>query len=517
MAKKFDMIKDIDGRRETLKLAVRIVDLWYVESWDSKRSMEMVLMDQKGDVIVAMIKKEDMGVWEEKLKEGESYIMHNFKLLKNRAQYRVCEHPFMLLFIGATSIRPQPIASIPRKLWKFKSIKDIIDGKYCSDLLVDVIGMLDNVEEKGHSKNVVFDLKDLSGAIICCTLWDSYCEKLLSYWRTCSQTSNVAIILTQAKIKPASGPWPVSLTSGSETFEEGSQYSGSSQISHVDRFMYKTVVKSVSKIIIVLEEISCVTVARTLKFNLGNDGWNYLVCNVCTKRTHEVGSFKCLSCDAFNDSPRIRYKLEIQVTDGKKVANFMLWDQDCMNLIGVSAADLRKKMINHGEDDPKCFPEDLDVILGCTWAFKVKLQGKNRPASVMRVSTDVEIIDHVKALLGQEEASFVGECVVSCPSDILPDTSNSSAMVIGKCSNASLLDVPTSSGTSLMCLSSTADDEPDIVFCMTPSKDVSAPIDDVPDIPSSIMEFDFLEDIPLAQLSATKTTKPTKSIKKEKL
>jgi len=33
------------------------------------------------------------------------------------------------------------------------------------------------------------------------------------------------------------------------------------------------------------------------------------------------------------------------VTDGKKVANFMLWDQDCMNLIGVSAADLRKKMI----------------------------------------------------------------------------------------------------------------------------------------------------------------------------
>jgi len=47
MAKKFDMIKDIDGRRETLKLVVRIVDLWYVESWDSKRSMELVLMDQK--------------------------------------------------------------------------------------------------------------------------------------------------------------------------------------------------------------------------------------------------------------------------------------------------------------------------------------------------------------------------------------------------------------------------------------------------------------------------------------
>ena len=47
MAKKFDMIKDIDGRRESFKLAIRIVDLWYVDSWDSKRNMEMVLMDQK--------------------------------------------------------------------------------------------------------------------------------------------------------------------------------------------------------------------------------------------------------------------------------------------------------------------------------------------------------------------------------------------------------------------------------------------------------------------------------------
>jgi len=32
----------------------------------------------------------------------------------------------------------------------------------------------------------------------------------------------------------------------SESFEEGSQYSGSSQISHADRFMYKIVVKGVS-------------------------------------------------------------------------------------------------------------------------------------------------------------------------------------------------------------------------------------------------------------------------------
>jgi len=140
----------------------------------------------QGDVIPAMIKKEDIATWEDKLKEGKSYIMHNFKIHNNRAQYRVCDHPFKLLFIGETSVWRQPIASIPAKVWKFKSIKDIIDGNYSADWLVsflslihicllffccvyllfcfsilDVIGVVDNVEEKPSSKNVVFDLKDL--------------------------------------------------------------------------------------------------------------------------------------------------------------------------------------------------------------------------------------------------------------------------------------------------------------------------------------------------------------------
>ena len=50
MARKLDMIKDIDGNRETLKLAVKIIDLWVVGNKDfsiSKGYMEMILMDQK--------------------------------------------------------------------------------------------------------------------------------------------------------------------------------------------------------------------------------------------------------------------------------------------------------------------------------------------------------------------------------------------------------------------------------------------------------------------------------------
>jgi len=75
-------------------------------------------------------------MWDGKLKEGDTNILHNLKIVKNDGQYRVCEHPFKLLFIGATFVRPQPIANVPNKFYHFQSIKEIIAGKFCPDLLI---------------------------------------------------------------------------------------------------------------------------------------------------------------------------------------------------------------------------------------------------------------------------------------------------------------------------------------------------------------------------------------------
>jgi len=47
--------------------------------------------------------------------------MHNLKILKNRGQYRVCDHVCKLLFIGAIVIKVQPLPDIPMKPFNFKS------------------------------------------------------------------------------------------------------------------------------------------------------------------------------------------------------------------------------------------------------------------------------------------------------------------------------------------------------------------------------------------------------------
>jgi len=54
--------------------------------------------------------------------------MHNFKVLKSQDQYRVCEHEYKLLFIGATIVKPHPMPNIPLKLYKFLCIISKVVG-----------------------------------------------------------------------------------------------------------------------------------------------------------------------------------------------------------------------------------------------------------------------------------------------------------------------------------------------------------------------------------------------------
>jgi len=98
MARKLDPIKDIDDKKETLKLVVRVKDLWFVQNRDNSRHMELILLDQKvmqlwccfmcccfmclccyfyafffqGDMIPAMVKKENLCLWEEKSGRGSN-------------------------------------------------------------------------------------------------------------------------------------------------------------------------------------------------------------------------------------------------------------------------------------------------------------------------------------------------------------------------------------------------------------------------------------------------------------
>ncbi|KAH1261840.1 hypothetical protein GmHk_02G004607 [Glycine max] len=167
MARIPNKIKSIDGSRETLKLAVRITDLWFVGTPNKSEHAEM------GDQIHVVCKANQLKSWKAYLKENSTYVMHNFKVVKNDGQFRVCEHQYKLVFIGVTVVRKADLHELPFKEFRFVEFGNVVGGNFVAGLLVDIIGVIDQVLFRHvSSKNtrVVFKMKDLSGEVLSCTL-----------------------------------------------------------------------------------------------------------------------------------------------------------------------------------------------------------------------------------------------------------------------------------------------------------------------------------------------------------
>jgi hypothetical protein len=78
-------------------------------------------------------------MWKASLKEGETYVMKNFKVHKNDFFVMSCVHPFKLVFVGGTwgtNLTPVLRPDIPHYKLYFKPYHEIMSDKYRHDLLV---------------------------------------------------------------------------------------------------------------------------------------------------------------------------------------------------------------------------------------------------------------------------------------------------------------------------------------------------------------------------------------------
>ncbi|KAG4954043.1 hypothetical protein JHK87_039637 [Glycine soja] len=68
------------------------------------------------------------------------------------------------LSTGGTTLRQVDLVEVPLKSYEFKSFEDIINGNYDPNMLIDVIGIVEEVKfqlPNGNPARVVFNLKDL--------------------------------------------------------------------------------------------------------------------------------------------------------------------------------------------------------------------------------------------------------------------------------------------------------------------------------------------------------------------
>ncbi|KAG5059374.1 hypothetical protein JHK85_000402 [Glycine max] len=339
----------------------------------------MVFVDSEGDQIHAICKSDHLKSWKADLKENCTYAMHNFKVVKNDGQFRVCEH------------------------------------------------------------EVVFRMKDLSGEILSCTLWENYCTQFLSYLNERGDDGPMVIILTDSRIKDAQGSYPVSVSNSFKAskllindpileiqeFKErlldigvevsrvllpgdqaSSQVSGGSQLSSNDSFLSKAEAKTILEINVISEDVVCVTVGTISKIVMDNHSWCYPACAQCHRKTDiQTGPFTC-GCGKDNDHPVLRYRVEVMVTQNNESRKFLLWDRECVELIGETADDVNRVKIEDGDLYLNASPQALDKLLGHVLAFKVRIQSKFKNAVVRRYSKDLDLINVVLEMLPDSEVFF---------------------------------------------------------------------------------------------------------------
>ncbi|KAH1266261.1 hypothetical protein GmHk_01G001788 [Glycine max] len=392
MARIPDKIRSIDGSKETFKLAVRITDLWFVGTPNKFEQAEMVFVDSEGDQIHAICKSDHLKSWKAYLKENCTYVMHNFKVVKNDGQFRVCEHEYKLFFIGVTVVREADLHELPFKEFRFVEFANVVAGNFVSGLLV---------REYSHNLCFHFDHnffgffpmtyfhfwwfkillgslirwsfgmfhRKIPGEILSCTLWENYCTQFLSYLNERGHDGPMVVILMHARIKYAQESFPASVSNSFKAskllindpileiqeFKESrvllpgdqasSQVSGGSQLSSKDSFLSKAEAKTILEINAISEDVVCVTVGTISKIVMDNHSWCYPACAQCHRKTDiQTGPFTC-GCGKDNDQPVLRYRLKVMVTQNNESGKFLLWDHECAELIGQTTDGVNRVKI----------------------------------------------------------------------------------------------------------------------------------------------------------------------------
>ncbi|GAU45447.1 hypothetical protein TSUD_107390 [Trifolium subterraneum] len=381
----YDPVKKINKKKEIWRLGVIIDDIWTMSVGDKADRMDMLLRDIKGDTIIATIMESDIEFWKPKLIEQKTYFMRNFKVLDVDTAFKMTTHKFRLIFVGGTKVDEVEIPGMIVSSFKFKDFAEIQSGKYQPDLLYDAIGVIDTIKKcvtasATRKGNISFTIKDLRSNVLDCILWDALSVEFLSNYNQQNDLGHVVMIMKHAKVKEPQGVYPLQLTNAwngtkllfdqnipeikeflaclpkdvtfptqsgapSNSSQIYSVTSAASQYSSDENFMKHARVVQLGDMKKLKVETYCVTLATTSHIRVSNQGWYFRSCFECScKADGDSPPYECKK-GHFTQDPQIKYKLDVEVYDGKDTAKFVFWDNTMEELLGMTAATLLQKEI----------------------------------------------------------------------------------------------------------------------------------------------------------------------------
>nr|GLL33489.1 uncharacterized protein LOC109184317 [Ipomoea trifida] len=158
----------------------------------------------------------------------------------------------------------------------------------------------------------------------------------------------------------------------------------------------KMIVSTISDIYDRAQEGQYFVPARIMDLESGKK-WYYASCEKkgCFKKleAENNGLLKCDQCGLSGQKGSLRYRLVVRVRDKTSDAPFLLWDNECTQLIGMTAGTLK---IKYPKDSVE-IPSEVESLRSKAMVFKVSvkndhLSNPGRPIPVLKIVNDDDLV-----------------------------------------------------------------------------------------------------------------------------
>ncbi|XP_015076144.1 uncharacterized protein LOC107020338 [Solanum pennellii] len=137
----YSLLSDLDATREDWLIRVRVCRQWEFINYMRRPdmiSLDMILIDEKGTLMHAIIWKNQVNKFRDKLSEGFAVIIRNFKVSALTGDYRPVQSNFKITFLRKTAIQKlqDDIVHIPQNGFQFIQ-PEVIRSRINNNILLE--------------------------------------------------------------------------------------------------------------------------------------------------------------------------------------------------------------------------------------------------------------------------------------------------------------------------------------------------------------------------------------------
>ncbi|KAF1002178.1 hypothetical protein AG4045_008303 [Apium graveolens] len=340
---------------------------------NSLLSVDMILVDEKENLMHAAIRKHLVSRFKHRVSEGLVYSLRNVRIAVNALQYRPLASNQKLLFLPTTEI---------------VQLDEDIVGCFCGYGEVEVVGA-------GYKKRDIKIFTDYS-VTSTVTLWGKLGETF-DPTLYIGESAPYVIVVSSVTVKTFQRALTFATTSASKIYANPDvehvssirerfsalpprvvaiEGSASAKLPPEEAmFVNRMTVESLVRATCDGElKVGVVTLKANITAINNRFGWYYISCKSCVKRcTLREGIFVCNSCKKPVTLPLAMFCVNLQVEDRTGTTTVVLLNSTAERLLDTSA----NKLINKMPAGDTSVPPELEALVGREFVYKLKLNKYN--------------------------------------------------------------------------------------------------------------------------------------------